>query len=261
MNFYDKYNKYKQKYFKLKHQHIQKGGVYNINANNIISTSGQMNSDTGAGIILLEDYNMGTKRELSVILFKNAQNGMYMDGGGTRDNIAGTNSKEDLRDTARRELKEESANLFRLDKSIVNDNASVRHLNYVGYIIYVQGPKDANNKHPIFSQLYSTNLQKIQQAKSNLKAPYTETNGITRVTVNQLIKDNIHTKQGDFPTTDAKGNNIIIQGKTKAIIRNALKANLINLNNNNFIELKLNNNFNPINPQDDFLKGTQCYYT
>jgi hypothetical protein len=87
----------------------------------------QLPTDTGAGVVLLENYRRGSagSYQPAVILFRK-QSGIYTDGGGRR------NGNEDLRITAARELREESLNTFNLNAYSFHDNEAVKLKNTYG---------------------------------------------------------------------------------------------------------------------------------
>lgn len=240
MNYKQKYFKYKKKYLQLKIKNTQIGGILNIINNN------QMESDSGAGVILLEKYN----GKLSIILLFDKFRNKFSDPGGSRE------PNENLKKTAIRELEEESKNLFRLNISALNDDIAVRHKTYIGYIVYITGP----NINPIENKYYYHNSNLIN-SNSKSQKDYKETDGITRVYVDQLIKDGIINNNGDMNSIDVNGNKIKIFGRTVSVIRDALKTNLINDNHSKFLELKFNNNYLDDKNQKTFLNGTKTYYS
>lgn len=223
-------------------------GIYEYNEQtNTITRTKQNKTDTGAGIIMLEEY----KGKLAIILFHNKYKYTFEDPGGQRDNM------EDLKDTASRELTEESANTFRIDKNMLKDNNAVRHYEYVGYFVYVRGPLN-NNDYQIHSEIYNKNRRMI----SKNKAPdvWRETDTMTRIYVNELLKPNILTAKGKVNVTDVYGNKIIMSSRPKALVRKAIQVGLFNDNTTKLSVITLKKNDKCENKQKPFLNGTKCYY-
>lgn len=242
----EKYYKYKNKYLSLKTKLNQNGGV-------IV----QNQTDTGAGVILIENYKPQNQMNYipCIILFKEKNSGKYSDGGGNRDIVHGL--LEDLKVTAVRELKEESMNTFRLNPNTLNDNNAVRHGSYVCYFLYVQGPQNANGQHPIFSNYYFHNKKLID--KPSTPHHWKETDSMIRVSIAQFINDGGLLKQGDLDTIDTSGNKVTILGRTKACIRTAYNDNTYKNSLNTLVTLSENKNYN--NPNYTYLTGTSVYYT
>ena len=83
-------------------------------------------SINGAGVLIVEMYN-----NVPCYTVFQTRNGLYEEPGGSRD------PNEDIRVTASRECREETANLLKLNPQELNDSVIVRH--YIAYIIYVSG--------------------------------------------------------------------------------------------------------------------------
>ena len=244
----EKYLKYKKKYMSLNKSHqIQSGGSV---------TPQQEAIADGAGIIFVENYNNHAGRqEPAIILFRNAHNGVYMDAGGTRDQ-----TDRDIKYTASRETIEETANALRINPSSLQSNNAVIHSyganNYICYFIAVGS---------IQSTYYRNNLQLLQ--RQNAPHQWLETNGLTRVYIEDFINAGGLTQGGNLNLNDASGRQITIFGRTKACIRNAIQSYIIpsSLSNNQcsvqMVTLQFNPSYNPRNPQQSFLRGTQCYFT
>lgn len=220
----------------------------------LIGAIQQRHSDTGAGVVLLEDYFNGKKREPAIIIFKDRFTGKFTDAGGRRE------KKEDLRLTAARELKEESCNTFRINAfktKMLNDFNAIRHHSYVCYFMRVCGP--TNKQLAIYSAFYRHN----QKLLSSGTAPHSfkETNGMTRIFLSQLIKDKIQNSQGDFVTRDAQGNRVTITARTSACLREALRLKMIqNIYAAGPTILKENAQYRSQSGQQ-FLNGTKCYWS
>jgi len=190
----------------------------------------QNNSDTGAGAILIENYkNKNGRRDAAVILFRNKHTTNYADPGGIRENIRNTNRREDLKNTASRELMEESGNFFRISQNTFDNNCAVRHGQYVGFFLQVSSKKGISSKH-YYDNINRNNINNNAYNNIHNMHSWRETDGITRVYITDLINGNINNIRGNMKINDANGNQITISGRTKALIRNALQSNLINYN-------------------------------
>jgi hypothetical protein len=173
----------------------------------------QQPTDTGAGVLLIEQYGGKNKRP-ALILFKGTKSGKFEEPGGKRD------KKEDLRKTASRELQEESSNLFSISGNKFRDAQAVKIKNtYICYALYIQGSKMRNGS-LISKMQYHTN--KKQLAKH--KAPYSwkETSDITHVYIDQLVKDKAYIARNRLVTTDVNGKKVVIEGRAVACIRECI---------------------------------------
>ncbi len=213
----------------------------------------QQPTDTGAGVVLLENYRpqVGVAQP-AVILFRKTNN-KYTDGGGRRT------QQEDLRATAARELKEESLNTFRLNYLTLNDNDAVKlHNTYGCYFKFVSGPVDQRGNTPIYSAYYTHNHQLLSRIQG-VPHDWKETNGMTRVFINQLSQDGIAQNRGDLVTTDVYGNRITIEGRTAGCIRDAFNQGILaNVLATGPATLRENTNFR--GGTKPFLIGTKCYW-
>jgi NUDIX domain len=202
-------------------------------------------NETGAGVVLIENYlnRKHSRQEDAVILFRDKFSGKYNDGGGKID------PGETVERAARRELKEESENLFRLSPNSLNLQLASRHQNYIAYFVRITA------KGGIQSKYYSSNLSSLKNGK-NVPHHWLETDKMTRVYVKDLINNNIITAKGDFKVNDANGNSIVIEGKTKAVLREGLNNNIITMTPTQTL------NINP-NCRDQEIPhiSTVCYWT
>ena len=182
-------------------------------------------ADSGAGVILVENYynnyndkmHKGTVatgprgsdiQSYAFVLFRDVHTRKYSDGGGGVDA-----SDITLENTAVRELKEESCNLFRLHSSTLVDKAiKVKHYDYSGYFLRIYNPGNT------FTADYTYNYNLI---RSRLPRPHAwlETDAICRVYIGQLLLSDVLSARGDLITLDSLFNPITIDGKTKALIR------------------------------------------
>lgn len=201
MNYDNLYNKYKEKYENLKKQ----------NRNNFT----KYKNFTGAGIIILEDYNNNKGRqEPAVILFKNSHMLAYADLGGHIDNDD-LKSKNPLMKTATREAFEESCGLLNF-KKIPDIYVDLPH--YRCYFVKI-------NSEIVMTDDFRKNMKTILTSK--LPNYFKETIDIARFYISDLLKTDIMTIKGDFPTIDSKGNIAIVTGRAKALIREAIRSGII----------------------------------
>jgi ADP-ribose pyrophosphatase YjhB (NUDIX family) len=204
-------------------------------------------SDNGAGVFIVEMYrNQAGVVKLALIMVrawvydhhKKKWIRKYTVPGGKRD------SGEDIEDTARRECKEETANLFRFSKSAMDDSFAVRHQTFVVYFVMLQGP--------IMSKYYYQNLKTL--TANGADHDYLETDKMIRVYLDDLVMSGVSTTKGDLQTVDANGNAVLIEGRTKAVVREALAAGFIP-------QLQSQTpNFNPDFKKDPKLMHTKCYW-
>lgn len=232
-----------------KNKYNQKGGIYN--ANN--TQSKQKKTDTGSGIILVEEYYDSKTRKYRpvIILFKNRFFGMFEDLGGGRD------SSETLKESAIREAQEESRNLFILPEELLDDKKAVRIKNYVGYIVHIKGPDDRN----INLKWYDYNKEIIDEHLDEVKPTkkeksFDETIDITRIYVEQILKDGIFDIQGDFYTKNINNKTVKIFSRTKSLLRTAFINDLIDTDE--YVELYECQYRG--NKEMRFLNGTKGYH-
>lgn len=177
---------------------------------------------SGAGVLVVENYYMknGTI-EPCVILVKNRASTVFMDFGGSYER-----KHHDLKETAHVELREESVNLFNIDK---------RHLT-----THVDIPADGNNLYRVHiiridgvSRKYFRHNKRLVDSfhAKGMKVPraWRETEDITHVPLRN-INFNLLGVRGQIVLKDIDGNSVPIHGRTKrclyysqATIYNVLK--------------------------------------
>lgn len=196
---------------------------------------------TGAGVILIENYRINNKYEPCVILFRNGISGKYSDAGGFVDR------GETVKQAAARELKEESLNLFRINPNKLK--YAVTHQSYMCYFLGIRGP--------IFSTYYHHNRKILHSPR--VPPEWRETDDMIRITIQQFIKSGGLVYSGDIATMDTKGNRVIILGRTKACIREAIRQTIIKMILKNSFELNKNVNYTDKRGLT-FLNGTKTYW-
>src|SRR5271170_2838512 len=91
---------------------------------------------SGAGVIIVEDYyTKNGKVEPCVLLVKNGASGLFMDFGGGYEQ-----KHNNLKETAREELREESRNLFNISEKYFNKYVDIpvgRQNNRIFYRVYI----------------------------------------------------------------------------------------------------------------------------
>lgn len=225
---YGQYQRYYDRYY------IPNDNITNLQRNNL-----------SAGVILLEDYiNPRTgKKEPCIILFRDKKSDTYFDAGSIKKR------GEDLKDTARRGLREKSANLFRLSRFSLSNILASRSNNHISYFIKLSKPF-INNK-------YYTNLNII---KKNKPEPcWTSTDNVKRILVRDFINSGGLKSHGIFNkvmTTDDKL--ITVDRRVKDALRMGLQDEFIKDIWN--INLCINNNYTSYGNRT-FLNGTYSYYT
>ena len=150
---------------------------------------------TGAGILIIEKY----KNMNCYVLFRGRKTGQYQEPGGFRD------AGEDAKDTACRECREETANLFTFNKKKLSYFITFNN-QYITFVIYIKG---------LQLKKYFDNI-KLVHAKCDYH--WKETDDIVRVPLQNINPDT-------FPKTiDINGNEITLRGRTRDILRIASRV-------------------------------------
>lgn len=222
----------------------------------MISTNYSIN---GAGVLLIEKYrNRFGRQEFAVILFKDRRRNNYADAGGKIE------IGENILQTAGEELKEESANLFRihprfLDKFVVSKS-------YACFPLVVTGPMQDYGS--IFSKYYKHNLALLHYTYS--PDEFKETINMKRFYLVDLINcgimhtDNEFSYNSDIICGDAHGEYQSISGRTIGVIRELIKNGTIQFSANMttinlpLIMLDINPDF--MSQNHPFLNHTITYY-
>ena len=216
---------------------------------------------TGSGVCLFEDYrpNAGTPRNLACILFnvRKANPPRLEHGGGGCDKPDGS---EPAWMTAKRELREESANLFRIPSAAMKVAAYEMEGQYRVYAIKVS-PDVVKRRD------FDANVKTIQTAyaKYNKSVPHEwrEMDRMVRVYVDTLRADGID-KYGtkNFRTHDTDGNPVTIRDRDcSALLKllNGAGGRPPAVDNMAEVPLKRDDNYKPEKGLE-FLKGTVQYF-
>lgn len=166
-------------------------------------------------MVLLELYNDRKygRRGAAVIMFRNAVTGKFAEAGGTLSSL-----NEGALQCAERELREESAGLFRVGLRVAV-KYEVRHRGYAVYIVPVAGPPSAG----IQKRRYEHNLARLRVSPRSTSRAYLETDGMTRFFVADLASAGVSTARGDLRhVPDVYGVSHTIDARTKAVLRDAL---------------------------------------
>jgi len=197
---------------------------HHLTSKHIISSNGSHLTHSGAGVILMEIYN----GKLAFTMYNNQSTGRYDCPGGKIDNPTLS-----LEQTAVKELREESLNMFNVDPRYLGPfvDISAGHKMYRGYLLFIQGPIDKRGAHPLFSEVYYQNKKILSTSNfsPHTRPPHSwsETNDIARVYVGQFIEDLKSGHHNNLLTTDAKGRSIIINGRDVKLIIAAINSGLI----------------------------------
>jgi len=216
---------------------IQTRGGFPINKGSIRQKKHKKNG----GIILIE-YAYDNKKgrcEPAIILFRGRD--LCSDGGGNQDK-----SDTDIKDTATRELNEESANLFRLRPSTLETVPYHIDKNYTCFFVGIQNS--------IPTQYFDENLAIIK--KNGGPHEWREMSQLHKFYISDLRGMNLDGDGHLSGITDADGNtNLTIKLKTKISINYGL------FQINKQIEfIKLNENLDFQEGSNMFLRGTKCYW-
>ena len=177
----------------------------------------------GAGAIIIDTHyhRPSGKKCNSIFLFKNASTGIYELPYGKRDKTDTCSKK-----TAKRELEEESCNLFHFNETMFDDRYKVEssHGTQHAYIIKIFSSSG------IFSKYFHTNRTLLQRSK----APYDclEMSDITRIDIDDAICSGIliciSTPQ-EFRLKDVYGNSITIHSRDSRFIAKVIHENILEI--------------------------------
>jgi hypothetical protein len=177
----------------------------------------------GAGAIIIDTnyHRPSGKKCNSIFLFKNASTGIYELPYGKRDKTDTCSKK-----TAKRELEEESCNLFHFNETMFDDRYKVEssHGTQHAYIIKIFSSSG------IFSKYFHTNRTLLQRSR----APYDclEMSDITRIDIDDAICSGIliciSTPQ-EFRLKDVYGNSITIHSRDSKFIAKAIHENILEI--------------------------------
>lgn len=195
-----------------------------------------------SGVLLFQNYHKNGSSSLTVLLFRDKHSGMYS------LLVGGVDPGETVVQTAARECMEESLNLFRPSTVVLSNSPYVVHKNTRCYIL--RAPDNTQ------SSWYDTNRH-IINSHSNIPHEWRETDRIARVDINNLPMS-LLSSHGHIQAVDTNGNTITIMARDKAIIREALQNNHINLSVP--ILCETNCSYTTHNPKLQFLNGTKCYF-
>ena len=174
----------------------------------------------GAGAIIVDtNYRRpsGVKCS-SIFLFKNASSGMYELPYGKRDSTDSSAKK-----TAKRELEEESCNLFHFSEDMFDERYKVEsyHGTQHAYIIKVTSSTG------LFSKNFNKNLMLLKSSRA--PHDYLEMSGITRIDIDDAICADIARcvdSPHHFTLKDVYGNSIIIHERDSRFIAKAIKNDI-----------------------------------
>lgn len=206
-----------------------------------------MNIKTVDTILIENDY-----KNKFIILTHNSQRKSWEIPGGYID------PGESVKDGARRELFEETFNLFHLNKKAFQTFFTQN--NHATYIINLYGS--------IFTKYYYENMNKINKYKNiSLHSQFKETDGITRIPINNSLIKLLKTyknKQNAF-FKDIDNNTININHYTiKNIKRAILGSKIFNIKPNLYLDalsynVKLRKKYKSRNIKNSILDGTKHY--
>lgn len=221
----------------------------------IIHSSVKNNWKSSGTIIIEQAYNNRTNGKIcqAIFLGYNSNRGSYELFYGKR---AGSDNVES--DTARRETREESSNMFKLSSRVYNDKYKVSSSNghHHAYVVSVNAPSGG-----IQSSVFYKN-QKIIKANC---APHEwrELSQITRIDINEAINYgilNLSGSKGDFTMVNVYGNLITIFSRDAEFISAALKSNMHTRANVHQLSCISSWDDSRNGSRSMFLNGTTVYY-
>lgn len=193
----------------------------------VYTNNGVTMTYNGSGVMIFSNYNNSRGRhEPAVILFKSSMTGKYEELGGKIE-MKDFNGANTLVNTAAREAREESANLFNITNvSILNpgliaqrhyDKSDVNSRIYRCYALYL-----SNNDNASWKYVYTQNANKLK----SLRAPneWLETNDVQFFYLSDLDFVLRSNPGGSINCVDAEGVLRTIEGRTKACVREMMNA-------------------------------------
>lgn len=209
---------------------------------------------SSGGTIIIEDaYNRRNGKTCQAIfLGLNSNTGLYELFYGKKNN-----SDTDETETALRETREESSNMFVFSSSVYNDRYRVSSPNtkHHAYVVRVNGPKGG-----ISSAVFAHNQSKLVANR----APYewTELSGITRIDISDAISFGLLSySRGNFTMQDVYGNYITIFSRDAEFISNALKSSMHLRGHVNQLSFISSWDDRRYGGNKMFLNGTSCFKT
>ena len=196
-------------------------------ANELVYTNNGISTHyTGSGVMIFSNYmNRYGRHEPSVILFRSSSSGNYEELGGKIES-KDFDGKNTLLNTAVREAREESANLF----NIININALHtketderhhidRNVNLKIYRCYALFLSNTNNES--WKYIYSTNKNHLKA--SNAPKQWMETNDAQFFYINEIAYKLRDVSRGNITCLDTEGIMRTIGGRTTACLREIFK--------------------------------------
>lgn len=172
-------------------------------------------SYSGAGVMIVEDYYTKSGRvEPCILLVKNGSSNLFTDFGGSYEK-----THSDLRETAHKELREESRNLFNISGKYlkkyvdipVGITGSVKQIYYRVYIIKINGISRKYFNHN------KTLMDKLHKQGVHVPRSWRETSDVAHVPFRN-IDFNLLGARGQIILTDIDGNRIQLHGRAKRCI-------------------------------------------
>ncbi len=208
---------------------------------------------TGAGILILEKdyYNKGPV----IVLFKSK--GLYQECGGAKDN------NESPSETAKRELSEESQNLFNANELNLNSATLFSDINNQNYISRFHSEKTFGSYRVYAITVYGSIIdtqdfnKNMNILKSNINLPpeWKETDDIDRFYLEDFVRHiKYNSNNSNVRIKNVNGIYQNIRGRTVLCIRKLLNDGIISLS---LEKPKYINKY--INKINNFLKGTITY--
>lgn len=167
---------------------------------------------SGAGVLIVEDYYMKDGEVVPcIILVKNKASGEYSDFGGSYEK-----KHISLKETASKELQEESRNLFVIDPKFMTNYVDIPAFSNNFYRVYLLKINGANRKY----FLHNKNLiDTAHQNDTHVPRSWRETSDIAHIPIKNIDYDKLAVR-GKITVQDINGKDIIFSGRIKKIIRN-----------------------------------------
>ena len=228
------------------------------NTTNLVNNA-KINSSS---VILLEKFNNNIKNDISVLLVRDTNTGIYKCPGGIIkfDDSPLKNASEKLMDLTYN-LINMKIYYQHVDVTMINNNI---HRGYIGFVRYKYD--NSYNIHYINTKIFSDNLKIFNQNPSLSKIPK-DTNYLTRVYISDILSgydNNRFDHNQNLKIKDVDNSDIIIDKLSIELIKKAFSDNYIKINKNQIFPnvplqfLRLDNNYK--SDKCSIYNGTQCYY-
>lgn len=208
-----------------------------------------------SGVLLIEKFrNRYNIVDYCVILFYNHNRGYYDDPGGH------LMKKKTIKESAARELVEETCNLFRINPLYLTDYVNAD--GYYSFLAYIQGPKNRNGENVLDLNYYYNN-RNIIFSNNSAPAHYKETSDVQRFYISDIINNGLFYRSNNhLECNDVNGIIRKISPRAINVLRHCFMYNYLTIIDNKVqVNLRpMTLGFYPFFESKSFLNGTSCYF-